>query len=62
MARISGSSAGIGEQGREVGALLLLVAERPDRGDDRLELAELARQRRILGPADAFGEPAPISS
>ena len=40
----------------EVRALLFLGLEGLDRRDHRLELAELARQRRILRPGDALGE------
>ena len=51
-----GVEARIGQQDRQLRPLPLLVAERPDRADDRLEIAELARQRRILGPGDPRGQ------
>ena len=49
-----GVESGIGQHRRQIRALLLLGAEGPDRRDDRLELAELARERRIFGAGDAF--------
>ena len=53
----------IGEHRLEVGALLLLVAPRADRADDRFELGEFARQRRIVAAAGAPALSwAPISS
>ena len=49
-----GVEPGIVQHRLQIGALLLLGAEGLDRRDDRLELAELARQRGIFGAGDAF--------
>ena len=47
-----GVERGIGEEGRQLRPLFLLVAERPDRPHDRLKVVELSRERRIFGAAD----------